>query len=328
MDKESTPKTLQQAIRYFSDPDTCLDAAKSLRWPDGIVTCPRCGSKDVWFLQSTRTWKCSVKHPQQKFSVKVGSIMEDSPLGIDKWLVAIWLLATCKNGISSYEVNRGLEITQKSAWFLLQRIRLAMQTGTFEKMGGGGPVEADETFIGGLARNMHKRDRERKIKGTGGKGKAIVMGLLDRKTRKLVLDHVPNTTSETLHGKIRDHVSPGATVYTDEASGYRELGRDANYLHAVINHAESYVRGNVHTNGMENFWSLLKRGLKGTYLSVEPFHLFRYLDEQAFRFNLRKHEDGDAGRFREVASGMFGKRLTYKQLIGEGSTAEPSAASN
>src|SRR5579862_580060 len=333
MNKElSTPPTLQEAIVYFADRDTAYRYATALRWPDGVVTCPRCGSKEVWALTSARQWKCKVKHPSQKFTVKVGSIMEDSPLGLDKWLSAIWLIASCKNGISSYEIHRALKITQKSAWFLLQRIRLAMQTGTFEKMGGGGPVEVDETFIGGKARFMHAHKRKEKIKGTGGSGKVAVMGLLARhghggKKHSTVRVQVVNTRKRAeLDAVVRQHVEPGSEVMTDELASYNKLS--AAYVHNVINHAEEYVRGNVHTNGMENFWSLLKRAIRGTYVSVEPFHLFRYLDEQAFRFNERKNEDGDGGRFEMVAQGAFGKRLTYKELIGDNLAAEPSATTN
>ncbi|MBI1815881.1 MAG: IS1595 family transposase [Deltaproteobacteria bacterium] len=313
------PQTLAEAIKYFADPAVAFDHAKALRWPSGVVKCPRCDSADVWFLASTRTWKCKAKHPQRKFSVKIGSIMEDSPLGLDTWLAGMWMIGNCKNGISSYEIHRGLGITQKSAWFLLQRIRLAMQTGTFAKMGGSGPVEADETFIGGKARNMHKHIRKQRIRGTGGVGKELVMGLLDRETGKVHVKHVADRKKKTLQAEVTAHVEPGAEIFTDELASYTGLDRE--FVHEFVNHAESYVRGNVHTNGIENFWSLLKRALKGTYVSVEPFHLHRYLDEQAFRYNERKHEDGDSGRFDEVLSGAFGKRLTYKQLIGDGGQA-------
>lgn len=169
------PKTLLEAIRFFSDPETCVTFMSLLRWPNG-VTCPRCAAQDVSFLSTRRIWKC--RSCKKQFSVKVGSIMEDSPLGLDKWLAAIWMIANCKNGVSSYEIHRALGITQKSAWFLLHRIRLAMQTGTFQKLSG--TVEADETYIGGLAKNMHKAEREKRIMGTGGSGKAIVMGILER----------------------------------------------------------------------------------------------------------------------------------------------------
>lgn len=306
-----TPTTLLQAVRYFKDADVCLQFMAFIRWPDGVVKCPICGSDKVHFLANQRRWKCSQKHERRQFSVKVGTIFEDSPLGLDRWLPAVWQVVNCKNGISSYEMARALGVTQRTAWFMDHRIRKAMQAGSFEKMKG--EVEADETFIGGLARFMHKADRARKIKGTGGSGKAIVMGLLDRETGKVHVKHVPNTQRETLHSEVREHVEAGAEVFTGEWAGYH--GLDPDYVHNVINHAEAYVQGNVHTNGIENFWSLLKRGIKGTYVSVEPFHLFRYLDEQAFRFNERK--SSDAARFVEVLKNVTGRRVTYKQLIGD-----------
>lgn len=236
--------------------------------------------------------------------------MEDSALGLDKWLCAIWMIANDKNGISSYEIHRGLGITQKSAWFLLHRIRLAMQTGTFQKMSG--PVEADETYIGGKSRFMHKDKREAKIKGTGGAGKAIVMGILERhgEVRARV---IPSASKEILTSEIRKHVEPGAEVFTDSLPAYKDLSTD--YIHEVVNHAEEYVRGKVHTNSIENFWSLVKRALGGTYISVMPFHLFRYIDEQSFRFNYRKLNDQE--RFLIACASMDGRRLTYKKLIGE-----------
>lgn len=306
-----TPTTLLQAVRYFKDSDVYLQFMAFIRWPDGVVKCPICGSNKVHFLANQRRWKCSQKHERRQFSVKVGTIFEDSPLGLDKWLPAVWQVVNCKNGISSYEMARALGVTQKTAWFMDHRVRKAMQVGSFEKMKGA--VEADETFIGGLARFMHKSDRTRKIKGTGGSGKAIVMGLLDRETGQVHVKHVANTQRETLHSEVRERVESGAEIFTDEWIGYHGLNPD--YVHNVINHAETYVKGNVHTNRIENFWSLLKRGIKGTYISVEPFHLFRYLDEQAFRFNERKRTD--AQRFVEVLQNVTGRRVTYKQLIGE-----------
>src|SRR5438270_136287 len=280
------PQTLQEVIKYFSDPDTCTTFMAQMRWPEGVA-CPVCEGKEVSYLSTRRTWKC--KACKKQFSVKVGSIMEDSPIGLDKWLAAMWLIANAKNGISSYEVHRALDITQKSAWFLLHRIRLAMQTGSFEtKMGG--QVEADETYIGGLARNMHRDKRDKKINGTGGAGKVAVMGLLERdgKVRAKV---IADATQATLHSEVRENVEAGAELFTDGWKGYS--GLHADYIHQVIDHAEKYVDGQIHTNGIENFWSLLKRGIKGTYVSVEPFHLFRYLDEQTFRFNNRKDKDAD-----------------------------------
>ena len=317
--KTEWPKTLLQATRYFSNLDNCQNFLVALRWPDG-VTCPICGSKDVGYLSTRRLWKCKVDHALRQFSIKKGSIFEDSPLGLDKWMLAMWLIINCKNGVSSYEVARDLQVKQQTAWFMLHRIRKAMTQGTFDKPMGedGGEIEADESFIGGLARNMHKADRARKIKGTGGSGKQIVMGLFDRKSGKVRVRHVPDVRHETLKAHIREHVAPGATVNTDEWTGYSGIERE--YLHKVINHTESYVRGSVTTNRIENFWSCLKRTLKGTYISVEPFHLHRYLDEQAFRFNERKNDDGDRGRFVEAAVNVFGQRLMYKDLTGHGQT--------
>jgi transposase-like protein len=302
-----TPKTLQQAIIYFSDAKNCNDFMVAMRWPDGQVQCPRCGSENVTYLEAARVWKCYSKHEKAKFSLKVGTIFEDSPLGLDKWFTAMWLIANCKNGISSYELARHLGITQKAAWHVNHRIRLAMQNGSLAKLSGH--VEVDETFIGGLARNRHST--KRKHEGTGGAGKVAVMGLLERngEVRARV---VPNVQSQSLMGEVSRHIEVGSTVYSDAYRAYSSL--DSEYIHNVINHAVEYVRGHVHTNGIENFWSLLKRSLKGTYISVEPFHLFRYLDEQAYRFNKRKLTDFQ--RFIGVVEMVTGKRLEYKQLIG------------
>jgi transposase-like protein len=307
---DNFPKTLQDAIKYFSDLDTCTTFMAQLRWADG-VTCPYCEGKAVSYLSTRRKWKCMAKECHKQFSVKVGTVMEDSPIGLDKWMAAMWLIANAKNGISSCEIHRALGITQKSAWFLLHRIRLAMQNGTFEKLSG--QVEVDETYIGGLARNMHRDKRAKSITGTGGAGKVAVMGLLERNGNvraKVIAD----ATQGTLHGEVRAHVAPGAELFTDGWKSYSGLQHD--YVHQVIDHAEKYVDGQIHTNGIENFWSLLKRGIKGTYVSVEPFHLFRYLDEQTFRFNTRKGNDAD--RFIETAKNVVGKRLTFDELTGKG----------
>jgi transposase-like protein len=303
------PKTLQEAIIYFSDLDTCVTFMAQIRWADG-VTCPYCESKAVSYVSSRRIWKCMNKTCHKQFSVKVGTVMEDSPIGLDKWLSAVWLITNAKNGISSCEISRALKVTQKSAWFLLHRIRLAMQSGTFEKLSG--QVEVDETYIGGKARNMHRDRRAKMITGTGGKGKAAVMGLLER-NGKVRAKVIAGATKAALHGEVRAHVAQGAELFTDALNAYMGLEKD--YIHQVINHAEKYVDGQIHTNGIENFWSLLKRGIKGTYVSVEPFHLFRYLDEQTFRFNTRKGKDAD--RFVEVMGSIAGKRLTYDELIGK-----------
>lgn len=317
--RNSFPTTLQQAIMYFADYENCHRLLSDIRWPDGKVKCPQCGSDHVTYLAKARVWKCYEKHSLAKFSLKTGTIFEDSPISLDKWLIAFWLVVNCKNGVSSCEVARSLGVTQKTAWFMDHRIRLAITQGGFEqKMGGeGGTVEVDETFIGGLARNMHKDRRDRTIKGTGGAGKVAVFGLLDRhgndgrsRVRARV---VPDRLRSTLQPIIKDNVEPNSNVYTDEHGAYQGLSNEE-FIHAFVKHAEYYVDGAVHTNGIENFWSLLKRGIKGTYVSVEPFHMFRYLDEQAFRFNERFGNDGD--RFLSALTGVVGKRLTYQKLIG------------
>lgn len=308
---ERLPETLIEAIHFFKDIDVCLAFVAKLRWPHG-VTCPRCDAENPLFLSTRKIWKC--RACKKQFSVKVGTIFEDSPIGLDKWLPALWMVINCKNGISSYEMARDLGVTQKTAWFMNHRIRLAVQEGTFEPMSG--EVEVDETFIGGAARFMHKDERARKITGTGGAGKTAVMGLLERHGEAghstVRANVVPNTKRKTLSPQIRAGVAKGSEVFTDTLATYADLN-DA-YTHQVINHAECYAKGKIHTNGLENFWSLLKRSIKGTYVSVEPFHLFRYLDEQSFRFNTRKMPDGI--RFLRAAAGIIGKRLTYKALIG------------
>jgi len=315
---KSEPKSLQEAILYFSDPNNCIDYLAIRRWPDGRVTCPGCGSDKVKFSAKRRTWTCAKHHAKREFSIKVGTVMEDSPIGLDKWLTATWMILNCKNGVSSCEIAKAVRVTQKSAWFMLHRIRLFMQDETLgSKLNG--EVEADETFIGGKARNMHKSVHRRKISGMGqsAKDKIIVMGMLERGGRvrtKIVEDR----QQEALQGLVRTHIEPGAMLYTDEMGGYK--GLHGEYEHQIIDHAVKYVDGRIHTNGMENFWSLLKRGLGGTYVSVEPFHLFRYLDEQAFRFNYRGTKENpitDADRFDIAVSQMAGKRLTFAQLTGK-----------
>ena len=310
------PTTLQEAVIYFANPDNCVAYMVARRWPDGVV-CPRCGSRKVSFLATQRKWQCTSRHDKRQFTLKTGTIFEDSPLGLDKWLVAVWMLANCKNGASSWEMHRTLGVTQKTAWFMLHRIRLALQD---TEAGGklGGEVEVDETFIGGKARNMHADKRAEKIKGRGPEGKTIVAAVLERggKVRTKV---IANRRKKSLQSLVRDNVEEGSSLYSDDLKSYDGLGAD--YAHEVINHAVEYVRENVHVNGMENYWSLLKRGINGTYVSVEPFHLFRYCDEQAFRFNTRLSADGEAindgDRFSMAVGKIVGKRLTYKSLIGE-----------
>jgi len=280
----------------------------SKRWPDG-VTCPTCGSKKVTYDAKTYRWQCSSHHAKRKFSLKTGTVLEDSPLGLDKWLPVVWLVTNCKNGVSSWEIHRAMGVTQKTAWFMLQRARLALQGKNGGKLSG--EIEADESFIGGKARNMHAHKRAEKIHGRGPDGKAIVAAVLERggEIRAQVME---TRKKKDLQKLVRDNVEAGSSIYTDALKSYEGLDE---FTHQVVDHAETYVNGQIHTNGCENFWSLLKRGLKGTYVSVEPFHLHRYIDEQAFRYNNRKDMD-DAERFDLAVSQIVGKRLTYKELTG------------
>jgi transposase-like protein len=313
------PKTLQEAVVFFSDPNNALAYMTLLRWPDGVVECPTCGRKDVVFLHNQRKWQCKSVHAKRQFSAKVGTIFEDSPIATEKWLVVVWMLANCRNGVSSYEIARTIGVTQKSAWFMLHRIRYGLQSKDGGKLGGGsgGKVEVDETFIGGKARFMHKSRRNRMT--TVGKyaAKTAVLGMLER-GGKVKAQVIGQRVGKQMREIVQENVVPGTWVMTDEFAGYAGLSND--YTHLVVNHLDRYVQGNVHTQGIENFWSLLKRGLGGTYVAVEPFHLFRYVDEQAFRFNNRK--DGtrkikDAERFDIAMSQIAGKRLTYAELTGK-----------
>ena len=299
------PRNLLEAVKYFSDLDVATDFVAKLRWPNGPV-CPHCGGAEHSYVSTRRIWKC--KACKKQFSVKVGTIFEDSALGFDKWLPAVWLIANSKNGISSYELARSLSITQKSAWFMLHRIRLAMAAGSFDRQLCG-RVEVDETFVGGKFKNMHPSKRGTKAQGRGTVDKTVVMGFQERKgeTRAHV---VADTRKHTLDAEVRKHVEPGSTVYTDQLSSYENLSNA--YDHGVINHTEAFVDGDIHTNGMENFWSLFKRGLKGTYVHADPAHLFRYLDERLFTYNLR--DLSDAERFAQVLSAVTTGHLTYAAL--------------
>ncbi len=325
------PKTLHQAIRYFSDEQVCIDTVAAMRWPGGKPKCPACEHAEHYYLKTQKRWKC--KECGRQFSVKLGTIFEDSPIPLDKWLIALWMLTNCKNGISSYELAATVGITQKSAWFVLHRLRLALQDATIAKAGsGGGEVECDESYVGGKVKNMHKGRRLRlarlqsEVVNTRGHisarywGKTPVMGILDRETRKLRAKVVPNVLRKTLQAEVLQQVHRGAKVYTDEAIAYHDLASQ-DYAHQVVNHLEKYVSGQVHTNGLENFWSLLKRGLNGTYVAVEPFHLFRYVDEQVFRYNNRKDATGKkltpSERFHIGLSQIAGKRLTFAEVTGK-----------
>jgi transposase-like protein len=335
------PVTLQQAIVYFGDADRAFDYAKFLRWPDGKVTCPRCASESNSFVKSRRLWFCN--GCKKQFTVKVGTIFEDSPIGLDKWMTAVWMICSCKNGVSSYEIHRSIGVTQKTAWFMLHRIREAMKSGSLGKMGGeGDPVEVDEAYIGGQPKNRHlgKRDpghgKKYLLDECGERAglnpdyvphvcrratkKTAVFGMLDREARQVRAHVIPEVKREVLMEAILGNIEKGSTVYSDGLADYRPL-RKMEFVHETVNHMNEYVRGEVHTQGIENFWSLLKRGLRGTYVAVEPFHLDRYVAEQVFRFNNRATKDNpltDEDRFTLAMSQIVGRRLTYTQLTGQG----------
>lgn len=324
-----TPKTLLEAIEHFTDEKTCIAAVAIMRWPDG-PQCPECFAFKPYYIQTQKRWKC--RECRRQFSVKVGTIFEDSPIPLQKWLPALWMLCNCKNGISSWELHRSLGVTQKTAWFMLHRLRKALSAKSLFKFGNmdTGEVEVDETYIGGKTINMHKKrraemhqkhyemqksDSERVHRYVN---KTAVQGLLDRELRQVRAKVVPNVRRDTLQNEVLNNVRYGSRLYTDNVVSYELL--DSNYVHEVVTHADEYVRGRVHTNGLENFWSLLKRTLRGTYVAVEPFHLDRYLAEQVFRFNNRATKDNplnDSDRFVAALAQVAGKRLTYKELTGK-----------
>lgn len=300
--------TLQDAFDYFSDRQRCVDYVVAMRWPDGKVSCPTCGSEAVTWLPTRFLFQCKGKHAKRQFSVKVGTVLEDSPIALGKWLIVMWMIAGCRNGISSYEVARTIGITQKSAWFMLHRLREAMQ----DDMGPlEGVIEADETYVGGKLKNKHVR----KLKQGYAKDKQPVFGMIERGGR-VIAQTVPDAKSKTLLPILTANISPESTVISDEAIAYegvRWAGKS--YQHRRINHTGGfYVEGSVHTNTIENFWSCLKRTLKGTYIAVSPRHLQAYVTEQVFRFNVRK---GFTEQQRGIVmlNGIQGKRLTYKELV-------------
>lgn len=298
------PKTLLEAVRYFSDLNVCHEYMRSIKWPDGKVCCPACGNESVKEI-ATRpgTLKCNAKVCQKQFSYKVGTIFEASPLGLDKWFVAVWAIANCKNGISSHELARALGVTQKTAWFMLHRIREAMKTGTFRKLDGD--VEVDETFIGGEPKNRHKSKRESQRTK-----KRPMQGILKR-GGEVRVHAVRNLEGDALRPPVTRNVVLGSRLFTDENPSYAQLAR--RFVHFTVDHSKQFVRdGFVHTNGLENFWSLFKRAIKGTWTHIAAFHLDRYGAEQAWRFNNRKTDDGS--RFECLMRGVVGRRITYREL--------------
>lgn len=331
------PKTLKEAVQYYADEQVCIDTVAALRWPEGKPVCPKCGTvegerKHYWFATQKR-WKCYACRKQ--FSVKVDSVFEDSPLSLSIWLMAMWMLVNCKNGVSSYEIARTTGISQKAAWHLLHRIRYALGRTPQTLIGGAGQVvEADEVYLGGEPKNRHRSVRGEAIqrrmqqcgvgnryRSTAGRGteKIPVFGVLDRETRQVRAQVLPYVRRDVLMEAILSNVEKRSRIHTDGLRDYRSL-KALDFVHETVDHIREYVRGDVHTNGIENFWSLLKRGLKGTYVAVEPFHLDKYLDEQIFRFNNRATKDNplnDTDRFALALSQIAGKRLQFKELTGK-----------
>ncbi len=309
MKETPLPRTLQEAAKAFADEQFCIDIIAAMRWADGQAVCPKCREKNNHFMASRKVWQCKNKECKKQFSVKVGTIFEDSAIALEKWLMAMWLLVNAKNGISSYELHRTIGITQKSAWFVLHRVRDAMTVGSIEKLSG--EIECDETYVGGKSKNMHVKKRKELQMTRGYKQKTGVFGMVQR-GGKVKAHVIKLADTPTLLGSIAENVEVGSTVITDDHGGYRNMTDE--YRHEVINHAVEYVRDTVHTNNIENFWSLLKRTIKGTYISVSPAHLQKYVEEQMFRYNER--ETNDQMRFVRLIESISGKRLTYSQLIG------------
>lgn len=311
-----TPQTLIEAVTYFSDHGRAHEHFVKVRWPNGMA-CPRtgCGSADdIRSFTSGKRKRFRCMECKRDFTAKVGTIFEDSPLGLDKWLPAIWLLSNAKNGISSCELAKALGVTQKTAWFMLHRIRLAMRLGSFEEPLSG-RVEADETFVGGKQRTKWRsRAGFRKLEHGPGTGKTTVLGMVQRSPQKggsrVRAFVVPDHSKKSLLPRIYKNILPGSILYTDALRSYRDAGAD--YVHHFIDHSVKYVEGHVHTNTIENFWACLKRSLNGTYIAPRAFHLEAYVNEQVFRFNERG--GNDAQRFMTTTKAVDGKRLTLRQL--------------
>jgi len=320
----SDPKTLQEAILYFADPKNCREYLVARRWPNG-VECPRCGGKNVKFSEKFNRWQCGSHHELRQFTLKTGTIFNESPIGLDKWLLTMWQVINCKNGVSSYEIAKAIGVTQKSAWFMLHRLREVMHPASAPKLSG--EIECDETFVGGKVSNMHKsRKRKMQMRSQKGDNKTVVLGLLERDGRVRAAV-APSRHRHEVHSNIAANVEAGANLYTDEFVSYDNLPTE--FAREFINKLEGYVKGRVHVNGMENFWSLLKRTLKGTYVSVDPVHLQAYVDEQVFRFNSRKNENdekiNDGERFSMAVTQIVDKRLTWNELTGKEGVPRPTA---
>ncbi|MDE0386302.1 MAG: IS1595 family transposase [Defluviicoccus sp.] len=303
--------SLTKLVRMFPDDETAREWIEGVVWPDGPF-CPRCGSFDVQsgIKHKTMTHRCRDCDGKPRFSVKTGTVMQSSKLGYQTWAIAAYLVTTNLKGVSSMKLHRDLEITQKSAWHLAHRLRKAFEQG---QPLFSGPVEADETYIGGKRKNMSNAKRKT-LTGRGAVGKTAVVGAKDRETNQIAATPVPGTSAPYLAGFVAQRTELGATVYTDDAAAYGPL--QGPFDHAAVNHsAGEYVRGDAHTNGMESFWSMLKRGYQGTFHKISPKHLDRYCQEFAARHNQREADTLD--QMTGIVAGMSGKRLRYSDLIAD-----------
>lgn len=306
--ESSHPTTLVEAVRFFADPENCDSYIKGIRWPDGMKCCPKCGSTAVGEIRSRGKWQCREKGCRKQFSLTVGTIMEASHLRLDQWLVAVWMIVNCRNGVSSCEIARAIDCKQQSAWHLLHRIRAILA-----QEGDGqftGTVEADETYVGGLFKFMSEERRER-ARQKGRKGKAVVHAIKERRSGKVRAEVIPEDASGTAREIVVRNVKKGSRLYTDEGAAYK-WASESWYQHESVNHKREYVRGKVHTNGCENFFNCLRRGVKGTYIKPTAEHLQAYVDEAVFRFNVRLESEWT--RFNSAVRMIVGKRLTYSEL--------------
>lgn len=312
MTNTQNPRTLIEAIQYFSDNRRCVEYVKNLRWQDGVVKCPRCESTHVKELTTRQIWQCY--GCKKQFSVKVGTVFTDSALPLTKWLTGMWLVMNAKNGISSYEISRSLGISQKSAWHLGHRIREAMANGSIEKMTE--KVETDAAYLGGSRKNWSNEKRATTPAYVD--NKTPIVAYVERNDENEIIqvrgNVVNDSSAETIQNDLRKNVAEGAVLYTDQSNVYTTLASD--YWHRTINHSrDEFVRGDVTTNRVEGYFALLKRCIKGTYIHMAPCHMDRYIAEQSLRYNLRKTNDG--ARFKQTVSQSFGTRLTWKELTGK-----------
>lgn len=311
-------KTLQQAIQYFSNELVCVEFISKLKWgDDGRPFCPKCGSDNVIGLRTRPVFKCREKGCKKQFSIKTGTIFESSPLSLTKLLTGLWLVTNAKNGISSCEVARSLGMSQSSAWHLLHRCREAMRTGSIGKKLSG-TIEADATYVGGKEKFKHK---DKKLStplnpfgAHGGAGKTVVLGMLERggDVRAMVVKSEHSVPQIEAH--LLRNVEEGSILSTDKHPTYSHVAirNPSHFDHQFVDHMVEYVKGDVHTNGLENFWTLFKRSIKGTYTQCAPFHVDRYLDEQVYRYNNRKLNDWQ--RFEKVVSQIFDRKLPLAVL--------------